>query len=232
MRKHSIVEFLVLGILLATGGCSNSSTPAPASSSTTAPNTPNAPGATSNAVADSAPAAKPTPPPAVVVPAGTSLTVTVDETVSTKTQNTGDRFEASIAEPVTVEGRVVLPSGAKCAGTVTTADSAGHLKGGALLAVTLDSVTVHGRRYSIQTSSYEQAGKGRGKRTAVGAGGGAALGAIVGALAGGGKGAAIGAAAGAGAGTAGTAYTGNRDITIPAETRVHFTLRRSLTIQE
>jgi hypothetical protein len=90
---------------------------------------------------------------------------------------------------------------------------------------------VHGERYSLQTSSYEQETKGRGKRTAEGAGGGAAFGAIVGALAGGGKGAAIGALAGGGAGTAGTALTGKRDITIPAETRVHFKLRRSLTIR-
>jgi len=91
---------------------------------------------------------------------------------------------------------------------------------------------VHGKTYSIETDSFEEVGKGRGKRTAVGAGGGAAFGAIVGALAGGGKGAAIGAVAGGGAGTAGTALTGNRDITIPAETRLHFKLRKSLRIQQ
>jgi outer membrane lipoprotein SlyB len=106
------------------------------------------------------------------------------------------------------------------------------LKGGALLALSLDSLTVQGAKYSIETSQFEQAGKGRGKRTAVGAGSGAAFGAIVGALAGGGKGAAIGALAGGGAGTAGAAYTGKRDITLPAETRLHFKLRNPVSISQ
>ena len=66
----------------------------------------------------------------------------------------------------------------------------------------------------------------------MGAGGGAAVGAIVGALAGGGKGAAIGALAGGGAGTAGAAFTGKRDITLPAETRVQFKLTKSLSISQ
>jgi hypothetical protein len=73
--------------------------------------------------------------------------------------------------------------------------------------------------------------KGRGKRTAIGAGGGGAAGAIIGAIAGGGKGAAIGAAAGAGAGTAGAVFTGKRDITLPAETKLNFKLAQPLAIR-
>jgi hypothetical protein len=105
------------------------------------------------------------------------------------------------------------------------------VKGSAVLALTLDTIRLNGNPYSIQTSEFEDAGKGRGKRTAVGAGGGAAFGAIVGALAGGGKGAAIGALAGGGAGTAGAAFTGKKDITLPAETRLHFRLTAPVTIQ-
>ena len=56
-------------------------------------------------------------------------------------------------------------------------------------------------------------------------GGTAAVGAFIGALAGGGKGAAIGAGAGAGAGTAGAAATGKKDVRLPAEAVVSFTLR-------
>jgi hypothetical protein len=61
-------------------------------------------------------------------------------------------------------------------------------------------------------------------------GGGAGVGALIGGLAGGGKGAAIGAAAGAGAGTAGAGLTGNRDITLPAETPLTFKLIEPLEI--
>jgi hypothetical protein len=73
--------------------------------------------------------------------------------------------------------------------------------------------------------------KGKGKRTAVLAGGGAGLGALIGGLTGGGKGAAIGAAAGGGAGTAGTAFTGNKEIVLPAESAVPFTLKAALKIR-
>ena len=66
----------------------------------------------------------------------------------------------------------------------------------------------------------------------MGGGGGAAVGAVIGAIAGGGKGAAIGAVAGGGAGTAGAAYTGERDISIAPETRLHFKLRKSLSISQ
>ena len=63
------------------------------------------------------------------------------------------------------------------------------------------------------------------------AGGGAALGGIIGALAGGGKGAAIGAAAGAGAGTGGAAFTGNKEIVLPAEYDLTFELSQPLEVR-
>ena len=62
-------------------------------------------------------------------------------------------------------------------------------------------------------------------------GGGAGAGAIIGALVGGGKGAAIGAAAGAGAGTAGSAFTGNKQIVLPAETLVEFKLVKPVEVK-
>jgi hypothetical protein len=62
------------------------------------------------------------------------------------------------------------------------------------------------------------------------AGGGGGFGALIGGLAGGGKGALIGALAGAGAGTAGAAFTGNKEIVIPAEDRLTFRLERSVTV--
>ena len=62
-------------------------------------------------------------------------------------------------------------------------------------------------------------------------GGGAGLGAIIGGLAGGGKGAAIGAVAGAGAGGAGSAFTGNKDVVLPAESAVSFKLEAPLELK-
>jgi hypothetical protein len=140
--------------------------------------------------------------------------------VNSQTANNGDLFAASLAVPVTT----------KVGGTIVTAQSAGEFKGNALLQVVIDSVSLNGTRFPMQTSEIEDVGKSRGKRTALGAGGGAAFGAIVGTLAGGGKGAAIGGLAGGGAGTTGAAFTGEKDIVLPAETRLHFKLAQPLSV--
>ena len=60
-------------------------------------------------------------------------------------------------------------------------------------------------------------------------GGGAGGGALIGGLAGGGKGALIGGLIGAGAGTAGAAFTGNKDVVIPSESNISFTLTTALS---
>jgi hypothetical protein len=167
----------------------------------------------------------------IVVDAGTPIVVTVDQSVSSKTSNAGDHFDASLAAPVVVGEKQVIPVGAKVVGVVTDAKSAGRFKGNAAISVALESVRVNGERYPIRTTSVTEAGKGRGKRTAIGAGGGAVVGGLIGAIAGHGKGAAIGAGAGAGAGTAGAALTGDRDITIGAETKLRFKLEQPLEIK-
>ncbi len=232
MLNRVVTRCLVASLLLIFGGCSHSNTPSGAlATSSTSPDN------TTTSSSNSSPPTPAPPPPApapapVVIPTGTTLTVTLDQAVSTKDNASGDRFDASLAAPITVNGQEVIPSGAKAVGTVLTATPAGRLKGGAELALSLDSLRINGAKYSIETSRFEEAGKGRGKRTVVGGGGGAALGAIIGGIAGGGKGAAIGAVAGGGAGTAGAAYTGQRDIVLPAETRLHFKLRRSLEISQ
>jgi hypothetical protein len=167
----------------------------------------------------------------IVLPAGTSLEVTVDETVSSKTNNTGDRFRASVASPINAGGKEVIARGATVSGTVTDSKSAGRFKGNAELSLELSSVTVGGKEYDLKTSAYSQASGSRGKRTAVTTGVGAAAGAVIGALAGGGKGAAIGAGAGAGAGVTGAALTGERDVEVPAETKIEFKLSDPVTIR-
>ena len=182
-------------------------------------------------VAEQAPAPKEQAPP-VVVPAGTTLSVTVDQSVSSKNSEPEQRVVASLAEPIIIDGRGVLRRGAKITGKVTSAKSAGRFKGSAELGITLTSINVEGQNYTIHTSTFSETSKGRGKRTAEGAGIGAGAGALIGVLAGGGKGAAIGAGAGGGAGVAGTALTGKRDITIAAETKLNFKLTKGLEIQQ
>lgn len=232
--RHSSLRRISLAVLILTFcGCSKTSSPSATDSNNSAANpaNPSAPNGQGNAPAQPASAPTPPPPSPIVVPVGQVLTVTLDQTINSKIANNGDSFVASLAEPVTVDANVALPSGTKVRGTIVTAQSAGKFKGNALLQLTLDSINVNGTSYSVQSSEFEDAGKGRGKRTAIGAGGGAAFGAILGAVAGGGKGAAIGALAGGGAGTAAAGFTGKKDIVLPAETRLHFKLVQPVSIQ-
>jgi hypothetical protein len=168
----------------------------------------------------------------LVVPAETTIAVVLDQTISSKTSKPGDKFTATVEAPVEVAGKVAIPKGARAEGVVREAKAAGRFKGGAALALTLTSVTVNGKDYEIQTSAPTMSSKGKGKRTATMVGGGAAGGAAIGAIAGGGKGAAIGALIGAAAGTGGAGFTGNRDITLAAETALDFKLLQPVDIKQ
>lgn len=242
MSHKALVRSLMIVAVLALIGCKNSSI-SPDSNAAPNGNTGNvasvppdaAAPAQQNSSEQKAPesalahvfAPKPT-----VVHAGTQIVVTADQPVSSKTNNSGDFFDASLAEPVVVGDKVIIPKGARATGTVTEAKSASRFKGKPAITLTLSSVKVNGQEYRLKTTKVTESGKSRGKRTAVGAGGGAALGAIVGAIAGGGKGAAIGAGAGAGAGTAGAGFTGDKDITIEPETKLTFQLEEPLEVKK
>ncbi len=172
-------------------------------------------------------APKPEP---IVVPAGTVLTVVTGQSLSSKTSTTGQAFIATLAQPVSAGGRTAFPKGATVSGTVVIAKAKGKIKGEGQLDLTLTSISVRGHTYPIKTNVLSSTEKGKGKRTAATTGGGAAGGALIGGLAGGGKGAGIGALVGAGAGLVGGALTGNKQIELPAESALTFTLTSPLTL--
>lgn len=167
----------------------------------------------------------------VVVPAGTAITVSLGSAIGSKLSQSGQTFNGTVAKDIMVGNEVVIPKGSNVTGTVTDAKPLGRFAGGAVLQVRLDSINLNGYDLPVQAASRSFTAKGKGKRTAVMAGGGAALGGIIGALAGGGKGAAIGMAAGGGAGAGGAAFTGNKDIVLPAESALTFELTQPLELQ-
>jgi len=168
---------------------------------------------------------------AIELPAGTSIRVRLDQDLGSKISQPGDSFTATVADDVVVDGKTAIARGARADGAVIDAKPLGKFKGGAELVVKLERVTTEYGSFPVSTSSIQRAETGKGKRTAVFAGGGAGLGALIGGLAGGGKGAAIGALAGGGAGTAGGAMTGNKQIVLPAETLLTFKLEHPVHIQ-
>jgi hypothetical protein len=226
MRSRALLTLIACSLFFALVACSNK--PATDSAANTADQ--NAPaGGDSGSTAGStrAPAARPVK----VVPVGTTLTVRLGEALGSKISSPGQSFTATLAAPVAVGGETVIPAGAEARGTVTDAKPLGRFKGGAVLQIKLNSIKVNGVEHSIDTSAITRSAKGKGKRTAVLTGGGAGVGALIGGLAGGGKGAAIGALAGAGAGGAGSAFTGNKDVVLPAESAVSFKLEVPLELK-
>jgi hypothetical protein len=199
---------------------------------------------TNQAPAAAAPAqtqpAEPAPPPMraepkpepVIVPAGTTITVRLSQAVGSKISQAGQTFSGTVANSIAIGGRTAIPAGATATGTVVDAKPLGRFAGGASLTLRLTSINLRGSDRAVETAAVTQTMKGKGKRTAVLAGGGAAVGALIGGLAGGGKGAGIGALAGGGAGTGGAAFTGNKDIVLPAESALSFSLEQPLEVRE
>lgn len=163
----------------------------------------------------------------LVVPAGTSITISLADAIGSKISQPGQTFSGSVAKDVLVGGQVAIRQGENVSGTVTDAKPLGKFKGGAVLTVRLDSIN----NMQVAAGDRTFSEKGKGKRTAIATGGGAALGGLIGGLVGGGKGAAIGLAAGAGAGAGGSALTGNKDIVLPAESNITFELSQPLELR-
>src|SRR5271165_7388052 len=140
--------------------------------------------------------------PSVTIPAGTRISVrTIDSIDSTK-DRVGYRFQASLEEPLWVDGNMVVPKGADVYGRLEESKETGTFTGRSELKLDLTGIVVNGQTLPLFNGEYEVSGKSKGESTAKRTVGGAAIGSIIGALAGGGKGAAIGAGTGAGVGAA------------------------------
>jgi hypothetical protein len=228
MRSRLILFTLSLYLAFASLGCSSK----PATDSSNDPNATDNQNATANGEKESgAKEHKEARRAHVAVPAGTAITVSLGSAIGSKLSQAGQTFTGSVAKGVMVGNTVAIPRDANVSGTVVDAKPLGKLAGGAVLQVRLDSININGAEVQIQTEAKTFTQKGKGKRTAVMAGGGAALGGIIGGLAGGGKGAAIGLAAGGGAGAGGAALTGNKDIVLPAESAITFELSQPLELR-
>ena len=168
--------------------------------------------------------------PSATIPAGTRISVrTIDAIDSTKNR-VGYRFQASLEQPLWVDGNLVVPKGANVYGRLDESKETGTFAGRSQLKLQLTGIVVNGRTLPLVTGEYEVSGKSKTESTAKRTVGGAAIGSIIGALAGGGKGAAIGAGTGAGVGAGSEVITKGDQVKIPSETLLDFTLQQSLTI--
>jgi hypothetical protein len=167
----------------------------------------------------------------VTIPAGTRISVrTIDAIHSTK-NHVGDRFQASLEEPLMVDGNIVAAKGADVYGRLAESKESGTFTGRSQLRLELTGIVVNGQTAPMVTGEYELTGKSRGASTAKRTVGGAAVGSIIGAIAGGGKGAAIGAGIGAGVGAGSEIITKGDQVNVPSETLLDFTLQQDVSIR-
>jgi hypothetical protein len=172
---------------------------------------------------------KPAPPPPLVVPAGTPVSVALDIDVSTKTARIGDPVDAHVANAVVIEGRTAIPAGTRVRGLVSEVVSGSDRIGGTpTLGLKFDGIELQpGRTVGISGTLHEQGKSDTGRDTAKIAGG-ALVGAIIGKQIGDNKGRLIGGLLGGAAGVAAAKKTGT-EVTLPAGTPFTVVLDQALT---
>jgi hypothetical protein len=162
--------------------------------------------------------------------AGVAVPVRLQNALNTRRNRAGDRFTATLDEPLVSGDRVVVPKGTPLSGHITRANASGRFKGRAVLALTLDFLQLDGETYRLSSTDALRESRGHKKRNWLWSGGGAGGGAAIGGAVAGGAGALVGAGAGAAAGTVGAAITGKRQVELPIETRITFKLRSPVEI--
>lgn len=186
--------------------------------------------APSAAPAAQAPPPEPPKPKVFTLAAGTPIPVRTTTALSTKTQQTGDPFSASLTAPLTVDGEVLAPAGAEVSGVVALSDPGGKVKGKASISVTLKSIQGKYGPIAVSTNSHGAVAASAVKKDVTRGAIMTGVGAAIGAIAGGGKGAAIGAGAGGAAGVGTAMVTKGNPASIPAESAITFTLKAPVTV--
>ena len=161
---------------------------------------------------------------------GTRLQVRLNRTIDVKHVTSGEHFTGILAAPVVIGSTVAVPAGSGATGEILVAHKRGLFKGRSAMALTLTQLDVNGTEYRIDSSTLSRSKKGKGKRSAAFIGGGAGMGMLIGGVATGGVGLLVGGLAGGGAGALGAAFTGNKDLSIPAESVVSFRLQDDLRL--
>jgi hypothetical protein len=169
-----------------------------------------------------------------MLPIGTELAVRTVEEINSTAGAANQTFPAIVEYDVVGDSNnVIVPQGSR-AELVVRSITAGGATGSPEMMLDIQSITVGGRRYLVSTTDLkEQSGTGIGKntRTAEAVGGGAVLGSILGAIAGGGKGAAIGVLAGAAGGAGVEVLTRGKEVRVPAETVLQFSLDKPVGLR-
>ena len=170
-------------------------------------------------------------PPSLTIPAGTVIQIRTTDFLSSDGNHKGDTFIATLAQPIVIDGWVVMRRGQTITGQVTDAVRAGRVKGVSRLQLDLSQLTlVDGQLVPVQTQLLNASAGTSNGRDAAAIGVTTGTGAAIGAAAAGGPGAAIGAGAGFVASVAGVLLTRGKPTIITPETMLTFKTEQPVTI--
>ena len=94
-------------------------------------------------------------PETMVLPAGTQLAVTLDQSVTTGIHHVGDPLDTTVKEPVVVSGRRVIPAGVTVRGAIVRAVSGDQPEGPAMTIAFTQLINRHGNVQEIETMPFE-----------------------------------------------------------------------------
>jgi hypothetical protein len=183
-----------------------------------------------------APAPAPAPAP-LALASGTVIATAVDQEINSRINKAGEMVTTTVSADITdARGRVVIPAGSRVTMTITQiheSENKGDKTG--KLTLTPTEVAISGKTYPLVASAEALDRQLKDRKTNAGdvakVGAGAAAGAIVGRVVGGNtKGAVIGGILGAAVGTQRAMETQDRDVVVPAGSRVQLTLQSGITI--
>jgi hypothetical protein len=171
------------------------------------------------------------PPPQLNLPAGSWISVVVNQPLSSDQNRPGDLFLASLAQPLVVNGFVVARRGQTLEGRIVVAERAGRRTGTSRLGLELTEISlVDGTQLPVVTEWVEHVGPASAGEDAVTIASTAGIGAVIGAAADGGFGAGMGAIAGAAASTIGVLATRGKPTVVYPEAMLTFRTLSPLTI--
>jgi len=194
----------------------------------------------SSAPPDQVAATQPAPPAAAVptadrfkevtIPAGTRLSLTLENAISSDNSKPEDPVRAKLSHAIVVDGMTVVPEGAEVTGTVLDARRSAKVKGRGSVSLRFTQLRSAGKAHDIRTARISRVARATKGEDATKIGIGAGAGAVIGAVAGGKKGAAIGTAVGGGAGTGVVLATRGEEVRLGPGAAITTTLEAPVTI--
>jgi len=167
----------------------------------------------------------------VTIPAASTVSITLETTVTSDGNDLGDPVRAQTTAPVMAGERIAVPAGSELRGTIIGAAASGKVDGRAQLSFRFTEVTAYGETYGMDTVPFVYEAEGTKRDDAKTIGIGAAAGGIIGGITGGKKGAVVGSAVGGGAGTAVVLRTPGEEVAVRSGTALALQLVDALTVE-